>query len=340
MSRYGQKFLASAPACSVALLFAVAAPGTATAQVFAPYIDMTLTDSENLASVIQPASGIGTFTLAFLGAYYDATATNPGYVCEAAWGSEPIAKDKLANGSTIQKLVQQVRANGGNVILSFGGADAEELALACSSPSTLQAAYQSAITRYGATSVDFDVEGDATLGNQTSIDNRTQAILGLIAANPGLQVSYTLPVTPKGLLSNADYVLTSAASHGLNPAIINIMTMQYGTAQTTGRMLTDAETAEKNTAKQVAAAGLTSKIGITPMIGVNTPAAGSPTETFTLNDAKKLLAFVQGTPAVGRLAMWSVSRDNDSCGDTSPAQATCSGVTQSPYEFAKIFNAY
>jgi chitinase len=324
---------AAAMACTAAI-----APRHADAQEFAPYIDMSLANSELLASSIQPQSGVKTFTLAFMVA--QTNSKTGAYECGAAWGGiDPTGGDGLYDGSTIQQVVSAVRKNGGNVIISFGGAAGEDVALACTTAKQLAAVYQSVVTRYSATSLDFDIETYAELdgtGAQTSITLRNKAILLLKAANPGLKVSFTLPVAQTGLLADAYHVLTSAKADGLDPDVINIMAMSYGVAQTTGQMLTDAETAAKATAKQIKTAKLTSSLGITPMIGVNNY-AGQPVETFTLADASKLLAFARATPSVSRIAMWSIGRDQQCPPNTVGAQPTCSGVAQSPYAFSKIF---
>jgi hypothetical protein len=324
-------------AAAIVCMAAAAAPRHATAQVFAPYIDMSLTDSEFLATKIQPQSGASSFTLAFVVAGVDGTGKP---TCDANWsGIGPIAQDTLANGTTIQQVVAAVRQNGGNVIISFGGQIGEEVALGCATVTALQAVYQQVVTRYNATSLDFDLETSDELSNQSAITLRDKALIALKAANPGLQISFTLPVSTTGLLPNAYNILTSAHGDGLNPDIVNIMAMTYGIAQTTGQMLTDAETAAKATEKQIGTAHLTSLLGITTMIGVNNP-AGSPVETFTLADATKLEQFAAATHAIGRLAMWSLGRDFQCPSGTVGAQPTCSGVTQSPYAFAKTFDKY
>ena len=50
---------------------------------------------------------------------------------------------------------------GGDVIISFGGANGVELAQSCTTVTALANAYQSIIDRYLLTSVDFDIEGGA-----------------------------------------------------------------------------------------------------------------------------------------------------------------------------------
>jgi chitinase len=81
--------------------------------------------------------------------------------------------------------------------------------------------------------------------------------------------------------------------------------------------------------------GLSARIGITPMIGVNDSAG----ETFTLDDAQVVLNYAQANSnAVGLLAFWSVGRDNGSCSRT--VSPTCSGIKQNDWEFTRIFQKF
>jgi hypothetical protein len=291
---------------------------------FAPYIDMGLVSSKNLV-MIQRDSQIKIFTLAFV--------LSPGG-CSAAWqGVGSITNDMLPNGRAILSLVQSLRVIGADVIISFGGAKGDEPALHCPDPASLTAVYQSVIDRYKAKALDFDIEGDKVL-DQPSIQRCNLALVALRAANPGLTISYTLPVLPSGLDGNGLAVLTSAKRDGFNPDVINVLAMNYGASvDNGGQMGRDALMASSNTALQVKAAGLTSRIGIIPMIGVNDV---SP-EVFTLVDARLLASFAASNAYIARLSMWSVSRDNGSCAGSAAAVATCSGIAQSPYAFSAIF---
>lgn len=292
--------------------------------MFAPYIDMGLVPSENLLT-IRRQSQIKVFTLAFV--------LSPGG-CSAAWqGVGSIANDMLPKGRTILSLVQSLRAMGGDVIISFGGANGDEPALHCSDPASLAAVYQSVLDRYEVKALDFDIEGDK-VRDQASIQRRNLALVALRAANPGLTLSYTLPALPSGLDGNGLGVLTSAKRDGFSPDVINVLAMNYGdSVDDGGQMGRDALTAASKTALQVKAAGLTSRVGVTPMIGVNDVLG----EVFTLEDARLLAAFAASNANIGRLSMWSVSRDNGSCAGSASAVPTCSGIAQSPYAFSAIF---
>jgi len=300
--------------------------GGSSTREFAPYIDMAMAVADNLPA-ISAASGIRNFTLAFV------LSSDKGIGWQGVGG---IADDTLANGTTILSQVQAIQAAGGHVTISFGGAAGQEAALTATSAASLQAEYQSVINRYHVTSLDFDIEG-AAVADQRSITLRDQALVGLRAANPGLTISYTLPVLPTGLDANGLNVLASAKRDGLAIDVVNIMAMDYGSAvDNGGQMGLDAINAAIATEKQLGNLGLSSKLGITPMIGVN----DIPTEVFTLADARALLAYAQSDPNVARLSMWSVARDNGNSAGAHYASPDSSGITQNPYDFSGIFHQF
>jgi chitodextrinase len=300
--------------------------GNSGTREFAPYIDMAMAVADNLPA-ISAASGIRNFTLAFV------LSSDKGIGWQGVGG---IADDTLANGTTILSQVQAIQAAGGHVTISFGGAAGQEAALTATSAASLQAEYQSVINRYHVTSLDFDIEG-AAVADQRSITLRDQALVGLRAANPGLTISYTLPVLPTGLDANGLNVLASAKRDGLTIDLVNIMAMDYGSAvDNGGQMGLDAINAAIATEKQISSLGLSSKLGITPMIGVNDVS----TEVFSLADARALLAYAQSDSNIARLSMWSVARDNGKSAGAHYASPDSSGIAQNPYDFSAIFHQF
>jgi chitinase len=184
--------------------------------------------------------------------------------------------------------------------------------------------------------LDFDIEGGATT-DQASINRRNQALVGLKNANPGLVISYTLPVLPTGLVASGVNILNSVKAAGLNLNVVNIMAMDYGSANDNGgQMGLSAQQAATNTHNQVVAAGLTASIGVTPMIGIN----DVNTEIFQLSDAQSLLNFANANSYITRIAMWSVARDNGSCAGQGFASPVCSGISQSNWAFSNIFKPF
>src|SRR5262249_59847623 len=107
-----------------------------------------------------------------------------------------------------------------------GGGAGGEGARTATSAASLQAEYQSVIDRYHVHSLDFDIEG-AAVQDQHSITLRDQALVGLKAANPGLTISYTLPVLPTGLTADGVNLLANAKRDRHAIDVVNIIAIDY-----------------------------------------------------------------------------------------------------------------
>src|SRR5712691_10985984 len=93
--------------------------------------------------------------------------------------------------------------------------------------------------------------------------------------------------------------------------------------------------AAQNTLNQMRAVNSSysdANVGITPMIGVN-----DDRSTFTLSDASSVASWASSN-GIGRLAFWSVDRDQACPGGTGGAASpTCSGVSESTGQFTGAF---
>ncbi len=293
---------------------------------FAPYADLSLYPLYSLSGKAA-AEGTKFFNLAFI--------TSSG-ACTPAWGGVTALTDP-----SISADISALRAAGGDVRVSFGGASGTELAQSCSSASALAAAYQKVVTAFSLKYVDFDVEG-AAVADTASVSLRNQALATLEANNPGLKVSYTLPVLPSGLTAQGVAVLSSAKANGVNLDAVNVMAMDYG-ASFTGDMGTLAEQAATATAGQIqsvwtalSSAQAFAKTAVTPMIGVNDVSS----ETFTVADASALAGWAK-TKGLAWLSFWSATRDQQCAGGAKAyADATCSSITQSAGAFGQAMSAY
>ncbi|MFJ4939160.1 cellulose binding domain-containing protein [Streptomyces pseudovenezuelae] len=292
---------------------------------FAPYVDTSLHPAFDLLAAAD-ATGVKTYHLAFV---------TDGGGCTPKWGGvTDLASDAVA------AQIGALRAKGGDVRVSFGGASGSELATTCSSADALAAAYGKVVDAYGLTKVDFDVEGGA-LPDTAANTRRAQAIARLQDRHPGLDVSYTLPVMPEGLTQDGVDLLANAKSNGVEIDTVNIMAMDYG-ASYSGDMGTYAEQAATATQTQVKGVlGLSDSaawkaVGVTPMIGVNDVAS----EIFRVEDAAQLVAFAKAK-GLGLLSMWSATRDKQCSGGAKPtADASCSSIVQDAFAFSKAFAAF
>ncbi|MFD9289387.1 cellulose binding domain-containing protein [Streptomyces sp. NPDC060030] len=299
--------------------------GTAGGAGFAPYVDTSLHPAHDLLDTVSK-TGVKEFNLAFI---------TSGGGCAPLWGGVTgLGDDKVA------AQIAALRAEGGDVRVSFGGAAGAELALHCSSAAELATAYGKVIDTYGVTKVDFDIEGGA-LPDAAANSRRAQAITQLQKAHPGLDVSFTLPVMPEGLTQPGVDLIADAKKNGVTIGAVNIMAMDYGASYSgdMGDYAAQAATATQAQIKGVLGlsdAAAWKAVAVTPMIGVNDVA----TEIFTVEDATQLVKFAQ-EKGIGRLAMWSGTRDAQCAGGTKPtADATCSSILQEPLAFTKAFGAF
>jgi hypothetical protein len=286
------------------------------AKVFAPYVDVTLWPTFSITNC-NASTGQKYFTLAFI----INNASN-----QPSWGGAyTMAENWMLSDITT------LRSKGGDVIVSFGGANGWPIDYVITDLTTLVNAYQSIINQYKLKWIDLDIEG-YWIAETASVDRRNQAMAKLQAANPGLRITYCLPVLPTGLTQDGLNVISNARSKGVNIYCVNVMAMDYGSYAApngNGGMGGYANSAASSTRSQT---GL--NIGITPMIGYNDVAG----EIFSLSDASTVLSFANANSYISMLAMWSATRDNGGCaGVVSPS---CSGLSQSSFAFINVFKSF
>ncbi|MEV6677350.1 cellulose binding domain-containing protein [Streptomyces erythrochromogenes] len=291
---------------------------------FAPYVDTSLYPAYDLLDTAAQ-TGVKEFHLAFI---------TSGGSCAPLWGGvTDLANDKVA------AQIGALRAKGGDVRVSFGGAAGHELALNCATVDELAAAYGKVVDHYRLTKVDFDIEG-AALPDTAANARRAQAIAKLQKAHPGLDVAFTLPVMPEGLTQPGVALLADARKNGVRVDAVNIMAMDYGPAYSgdMGQYAIQAATATQAQIKGVLGlsdAAAWKAVAVTPMIGVNDVTS----EIFTVADATQLVEFA-ASKGIGRLAMWSSTRDKQcAAGAVNHADATCSSILQQPLAFTRAFAA-
>ena len=301
-------------------------PGTA-----APYVDLGAWPTPSLPQ-IAAATGLKQFSLGFL--------INGSTPCTASWfgAYDPASGWEKADFDAI-------RAAGGDVRPSFGGANGTELAQSCTTVAALAAQYQKVVDAYALDRIDFDIEG-AAVADHASVDRRSAAIAQVQAAQRAkgraLKVTLTLPVLPNGLTSDGVYILQSAKNAGVVVDAVNVMAMDFGDSAApspAGKMGTYAIQSAQSTQAQIKQVwtGLTdaqawAMVGVTPMLGQN----DNPSEVFGLTDASQLITFAKQNH-LGALAFWEVTRDANAC---TGGLSQCTNITQTPYQFSKMFAGY
>jgi hypothetical protein len=305
------------------------------AQVYSPYFE-TWTNS-SLPSLASQ-SGARYFNLGFL------QASSAGS-CTLTWDGS-----QSADSPAYQSEIGQLKQQGGNVALTFGGQSAgsngTEIADSCTDVSAIAADYEAVINTYHVTRLDMDVELNA-LNDSAGIERRNKAIAmtEAWAASGGhsLQIQYTLPVQPSGLQPNALAVLRNAVQEGAKVSLVNIMTFDYYDlpgAVDMGTSAIDAATSvngqladlypEKSRQERYAMEGITFLPGID-----DNP---SKTEVTQLSGAKQVLSFARDH-SLGLLSIWAIQRDNGGCQGSADSNS-CSGIAQGSWAFSHLVESF
>ncbi|GAA3787589.1 lectin [Streptomyces chiangmaiensis] len=268
-------------------------------------------------TTITNATGVKWFTLAFV--------LSNGY-CNPQWdGGRPLT------GGVDQQTINTVRANGGDVIPSFGGYSGNKLESSCSSPGELAAAYQKVINAYGLKAIDIDLEADA-YSNPTVQQRTVDALKTVKANNPGLKVYVTIGTGQSGPDTS---LINRAAGSGLTVDSWTIMPFDFGGAgQNMGTLTLRAAEGLKTALKN--AYGYSDDqayrdMGISSMNGIT-----DQNETVTVGDFRTILGYAQ-QHHLARLTFWSANRDRPCTGG--PADS-CSGVSQQAWDYTRVFASY
>ncbi|MEG2813263.1 MAG: glycosyl hydrolase family 18 protein [Oscillospiraceae bacterium] len=203
-------------------------------QVFAPYVDVCAwtpdTTWANGGSLSLPKiakeKGVKYFNLGFLN-YIDNSIKPNGAL---NWGIGGYALLSEANKDDeqycgIKKNIKDLRAMGGDVAFSIGGANGKNFFQATTDVKVLEATYKEVITGFGLTRLDLDIEGGAQ-GYSLSVPNAKA--LAKVQKDTGVEIVLTLPVLPTGLTYEGLETLRAYVENGVNLKAINIMTMCYG----------------------------------------------------------------------------------------------------------------
>lgn len=298
------------------------------ATVFSPYADITINTRWSAEEQdMMPDDFVGIAKEAGLRSIHLAFITDAGH-CEPSWAGQPAY---AVSKNWAQKLTQDLHASGVDIVVSFGGANGQDISVECSK-TQMQALFEKMVRDYHADKLDFDIENGST-----RLGSLLDAINAFQQQHPKTSISFTLPVLPEGLVAEGREVVRQASERGLR-FNINIMAMDYGPAYN-GNMGDYAIAAGKSLfaylkdlSPKSSDAMLWQRVEITPMIGVN----DVNIEWFTLEDAQALSAFAKAQ-GLGQLSIWSLGRDKP-CVDVW-ASPLCSGrnLQTQAYEFSKTF---
>jgi hypothetical protein len=253
------------------------------------------------------------------------------------------------NEGAVLAQAKALQALGGQVIISSGGWNANDIVRNCTDPNQIAQTYDGVLDRFGTDRLDLDPEHGDSQNNldATLVDRRNQALKILqdrrSAAGKKLVISYTIGVSAdQGLTQENLYVLQSAKRFGVDVALVNPMIMNFYDGVSGRQMGARSIQALQRVHAQIKQvwpgktdAQYWSMLAATAMIGQN----DSPTEIFTVNDANQLRDFAR-QQGMSMLSFWSLGRDNGSCPGNTTANWQCSGVSQGTWDYSRVFNSF
>jgi hypothetical protein len=276
---------------------------------FAPYADVLAWPPLNLS---KTEAHVKDFTMGFVSA---------GGGCSAAWGGMSPVDAAFA--------LHRIKDVPGKVIVSFGGPHGMELAQSCDKVGDLVKQYRKTLDATDPAGLDFYLT-DGALADTASVQRRTEALARVQRDDGGRSLSITLPLHRSGLSAQALAALRSAADGGVQVSIVNLVP-----ADGAGQSVTASATAAHGQLQRLYRQGdVWQRMGLTPIIGV----AGVGAQ-FRPTDADQVMTWATAH-GLGRLSMWSVTRDTPCTDDTSVTSDTCSGLDEDAGVFSKIFQGF
>lgn len=280
-----------------------------------PYFFFGWGDPPNPAEVMK-ATGVNSFTLSFILA---------GRGCNPAWdGKRPL------DGADADKI-RDIRAAGGDVVVSMGGGDQEQrkLGLVCPDTQSLANAYQKVVDAYQLKAVDVDLE-KSEFKTPAAQDRELGALKTLKQRNPQLRTIIAFPTDRSGPSEYGRRLIRRARDLDARIDVFTIMPFEFGGSD----MTRDTISATDGLASVIA-----STFGIRPelayhMAGIS-PKNGGRRETVRLPDFNNLLAYAN-SHHLGRFTFWAVNRDRP--GD--PKRDAASGINQRDWDFTKVVARY
>jgi chitinase len=302
--------------------------GSVSGLLFSPYKDVAINmnwNTDQMQSAVTgtdlPVVGSGSLVSGYIPKLPAITLAFATGTCGSeTWGG-------VSGAAFAAENIPQLQGAGLNYVVSTGGAAGS---FSCAST----AGMESFIARYASpklVGIDFDIEGGLT---QSDIQNLVNAAAGAQSQYPNLQFSFTLATLAAsdgsygGVNSLGNEVVEAVLGSSLKNYVINLMTMDYGSASSSVcavvsgscEMAQSAIQAVKNLEHTYGIPA--SKIAVTPMIGLNDNTA----ETFTAADVDTLTAYAAGNGLAG-LHFWSLDRDTPCATTTTWASPTCNSVS-------------
>lgn len=282
----------------------------------APYLHLGWGNPPNVTTVMNQ-TGLRGFTMAFM---------LSGGGCTPAWdGQRPL------RGGVDEQVINQIRAAGGEIEVSFGGWSGNKLGPNCPSGAALAGAIQQVIDAYQLDTVDMDVENIDEFENEAVQDRILDALRIVKQNNPGITTMVTIPTTTSGPNFWGTRLIDRSAQLGSNIDIYNVMTFDFGGHQDMFGFTTSAVEGLNAALRNALGWSQTTAyqhMGITGMIGLSDQQELTSPQIWT-----QIRDWAQERD-LARLSFWSINRDRPCPGGG--VASHCSGIAQADFEFGRI----
>jgi hypothetical protein len=282
----------------------------------APYLYMGWGSPPSPATVMS-ATGIKQFTMAFM---------LSGGGCTPAWdGSRPLT------GGADQQAINTIRANGGDIEISFGGWSGNKLGPNCSSASALAGAYQQVVNAYNLKYIDIDIENTDEFENEAVQDRILSALKTIKQNNPGIKTIITFGTSTTGPNWWGTRLVNRSRDLQANIDVFTIMPFDFGCSSGMYNCTVSAAEGLKNALKSAygwSDATAYAHMGISGMNGLSDQQEQTSPTTWTQ------IRDWANSHHIARLAFWSVNRDRPCPGGG--VVSDCSGISQTNWQFTSI----
>ena len=282
----------------------------------APYLYLGWGNPPSPATVMS-ATGVRAFTMAFMLASGG---------CNPAWDSS-----RPLQGGADAQAIASIRANGGDVIPSFGGWSGNKLGPNCSTPQALAGAYQQVINAYNLKGIDIDIENTDEFESEAVQDRILNALKIIKQNNPSVKTIVTFGTSTSGPNFWGNRLINQARALAANVDVFTIMPFDFGGGANMFQSTVNASEGLKNSLKTAfgwSDAVAYAHMGISGMNGLSDQQELTSVATWTqIKDWAK-------SKGLNRLAFWSVNRDRPCPGGG--VVSDCSGIAQNNWDFTRI----
>ncbi|ADD44054.1 hypothetical protein Snas_4408 [Stackebrandtia nassauensis DSM 44728] len=281
----------------------------------APYLFEGWGDPPDVKTVMD-ATGVKAFTMAFI--LSDGT-------CNPSWDSQ-----RPLEGGVDQKVIEEVRANGGDVMPSIGGWQGDKLGPRCGSPEELAGAYQKVIDAYGLKAIDVDIENTDEFENHEVQERILSALKIVKEKNPDIKTIVTFGTGKTGPNEHGVHLIEKSKELQANIDVFTIMPFDFGSSD----IYTDTIAASEGLRDQLKKtygwddAEAYAHMGISGMNGMSDQSEETSPDTWT-----KIRDWAKQN-SLARFTFWALNRDRPCPGGGTTSN--CSGIDQKEWEFTSI----